>query len=342
VRKREVEKMEEKEGGEVKVDEDGCDIRREIAILKKISHPNINAMVEVLDDVKEDNLYMIFELCEYGPLMKIKLNNPITPYSEDYSRKLFRDVILGLEYLHFNRIVHRDLKPENLLLNAKGVAQIADFGISDIVCEEDFSVENKISSYLFNPPEVFISKNKKINGESFDVWSLGVTLYCFLHGRCPFEDTDILQLSQKIMEDEVVLEDSLSSLAKDVLMKMMIKDPANRILLAELKMHEWVSCEGLYPMMSRDENLNVYSKNTEVEMVTDEEVENALKPAVTLFTKVINIFKRTATKRMSTPTFISPTRSAKSSSPNEGGGSNDTNYNYRRSPVTPNYFNYSN
>lgn len=49
---------EEKEGGGGMVDEDGCDIRREIAILKKISHPNINAMVEVLDDVKEDNLYM--------------------------------------------------------------------------------------------------------------------------------------------------------------------------------------------------------------------------------------------------------------------------------------------
>lgn len=88
------------------------------------------------------------------------------------------------------------------------------------------------------------------------------------------------------MEDSIVVDESLSTLAKDILMKMLVKNPANRILLADLKTHGWVSCEGLYPMISRDENLNVYSRSTEVEMVTDEEVENALKPAVTLLSKV--------------------------------------------------------
>ncbi|RKO88477.1 hypothetical protein BDK51DRAFT_51544 [Blyttiomyces helicus] len=74
-------------------------IKREVAILKKLSiHRNINALVEVLDDAKEDSLYMIFELCEYGSVMKIDIHKSVHPFSESIARSYFRDVVLGLEY----------------------------------------------------------------------------------------------------------------------------------------------------------------------------------------------------------------------------------------------------
>jgi serine/threonine protein kinase len=88
-------------------------IKKEVAILKKISlHKNVNGLVEVLDDVNEDNLYMsiilvweylllVFELCEYGSIMEVRLNERTAPFSEDSARKYFRDVILGLEFCMF-------------------------------------------------------------------------------------------------------------------------------------------------------------------------------------------------------------------------------------------------
>lgn len=85
-----------------------AEMRKEIAVLRKLSrHPNINYLVEVLDSSEEDNLYLsrdflsnskVFELCEYGAVMKLKQHKTVTPYNEDMARKMLRDVLLGLEY----------------------------------------------------------------------------------------------------------------------------------------------------------------------------------------------------------------------------------------------------
>ena len=74
-------------------------MKREVAILKKLSqHPNIVNLVEVLDNSQEDNLYMIFDLCEFGPVMEISVGQQARPFSEGLARKYFRDIVLGLEY----------------------------------------------------------------------------------------------------------------------------------------------------------------------------------------------------------------------------------------------------
>ncbi|KAJ3225195.1 Calcium/calmodulin-dependent protein kinase kinase 1 [Clydaea vesicula] len=249
-------------------------IKREIAIFKKMSHPNINALVEVLDDPDEDNLYMIFELCEYGQIMKIRIGEYVQGYSEDLARLMIRDVILGLEYLHSKKIIHRDLKPENLLLNAQGVVQIADFGISFMVEEEgDTILDDKNASPLFCPPEACQTDTKNYKGEAFDIWSLGVTLYCLLHGRCPFEDTNHLELCLRICNDEVVLSPKISDLAKDLILKMLIKNPEQRITLPEIKAHPWIELAGK-KMLDTARNIqgNFQEENIEI---TEEEVENA-------------------------------------------------------------------
>nr|KAG5690090.1 hypothetical protein BaRGS_016398 [Batillaria attramentaria] len=92
-------------------------VYREIAILKKLDHPNIVKLVEVLDDPEEDNLYLVFELVEKGEVMEVPCS---TPFSEDLARSYFRDIIQGIEYLHYQHIIHRDVKPSNLLLGDDG------------------------------------------------------------------------------------------------------------------------------------------------------------------------------------------------------------------------------
>jgi [calcium/calmodulin-dependent protein kinase] kinase len=73
-------------------------IREEIAIMKKLNHPNLVQLIEVLDDPEEDSLYMVMEMCKKGVVMKVGLDDDATPYEGETCRHWFRDLILGIEY----------------------------------------------------------------------------------------------------------------------------------------------------------------------------------------------------------------------------------------------------
>jgi serine/threonine protein kinase len=73
-------------------------IKEEIAIMKKLNHPNLVSLIEVLDDPEEDSLYMVLEMCKKGVVMKVGLNEKADPYDAESCRCWFRDLILGIEY----------------------------------------------------------------------------------------------------------------------------------------------------------------------------------------------------------------------------------------------------
>ena len=73
-------------------------IKEEIAIMKKLNHPNLVQLIEVLDDPTEDSLYMVLEMCKKGVIMKVGLDERADPYDEESCRCWFRDLILGIEY----------------------------------------------------------------------------------------------------------------------------------------------------------------------------------------------------------------------------------------------------
>lgn len=73
-------------------------IREEIAIMKKLNHPNLAQLIEVLDDPDEDSLYIVMEMCKKGVIMKVGLGEQATPYPDEECRFWFRDLILGIEY----------------------------------------------------------------------------------------------------------------------------------------------------------------------------------------------------------------------------------------------------
>lgn len=68
---------------------------------------------EVIDVTSEDALLIVMELCGGGPIMKMYQGEAVTPMDEERARGVFRQLVLGLAYLHYNSIVHRDLKPES-------------------------------------------------------------------------------------------------------------------------------------------------------------------------------------------------------------------------------------
>ena len=71
--------------------------------MKKLNHPNLVSLIEVLDDPEEDSLYMVLEMCKKGVVMKVGLGDTADPYDEESCRCWFRDLILGIEYCKYAR-----------------------------------------------------------------------------------------------------------------------------------------------------------------------------------------------------------------------------------------------
>jgi serine/threonine protein kinase len=145
---------------------------------------------------------------------------------------------------------------------------IGDFGISQKFDEgeNEGMMLNKNGSPSFTAPEACSSKSLQINGKSLDVWSLGVTLYCFVHGNCPFEvnDDNIFELYRKITHDLVIYNDDLSYDLKDLLGKMLEREPSKRITIPCIKEHSWTTLKGKDPMMSTEKNCYMYQSEESI------------------------------------------------------------------------------
>ncbi|KAF2987562.1 hypothetical protein EK904_013235 [Melospiza melodia maxima] len=206
-------------------------VYQEIAILKKLDHPNVVKLVEVLDDPSEDHLYMVFELVKQGPVMEIPT---LKPLSEDQARFYFQDLIKGIEYLHYQKIIHRDIKPSNLLVGEDGHVKIADFGVSNEFKGADALLTNTVGTPAFMAPETLSETRKIFSGKALDVWAMGITLYCFVFGQLhpwvtkngaellPTEDENctLVEVTEEEVENSVK---HIPSLATVILVKTMIR-----------------------------------------------------------------------------------------------------------------------
>ncbi|KAJ2065037.1 hypothetical protein GGI17_000638 [Coemansia sp. S146] len=104
-------------------------VKREIAILKKCRHPNVVRLREVIDDAHARRIYLVIEYMDGGEITWRDASN-LPVMAADEARSVFRDLVLGVEYLHYVGILHRDLKPQNLLHSKAGTVKISDFGVS--------------------------------------------------------------------------------------------------------------------------------------------------------------------------------------------------------------------
>uniref|UniRef100_A0A8B9ZUT1 Calcium/calmodulin dependent protein kinase kinase 1 n=1 Tax=Anas zonorhyncha TaxID=75864 RepID=A0A8B9ZUT1_9AVES len=256
-------------------------VYQEIAILKKLDHVNIVKLIEVLDDPAEDNLYMGLTALPppNRPVMEVPSEQP---FSEDQARLYFRDIVLGIEYLHYQKIIHRDIKPSNLLLGDDGHVKIADFGVSNQFEGNDAQLSSTAGTPAFMAPEAISDTGKSFSGKALDVWAMGITLYCFVYGKCPFIDEYILGLHNRIKNKPVEFpeEAQISDELKDLILRMLDKNPETRITVPEIKVHPWLTKSGEEPLPLEEEHCTVVE-------VTEEEVKNSVKtipslPAVIL------------------------------------------------------------
>ncbi|CEP60524.1 serine/threonine-protein kinase LALA0_S01e12882g [Lachancea lanzarotensis] len=258
-------------------------IKREVAIMKKCHHKHVVKLIEVLDDSTSRKIYLVLEYCSAGEvkwcpgdqLETEAQGPPLLTFQR--AREIFRGVILGLEYLHYQGIIHRDIKPANLLISESGVVKISDFGVSFAASKDvdgsevldELELAKTAGTPSFFAPEIclgheastrFCSDTKNspkgsIISNKIDIWAVGVTLYCLLFGMLPFRAEFELELFDKIINDTLPLknydemaEQKVSAIssekeyeaAKDLLQKLLAKNPFERLSIMDIKKHPFV------------------------------------------------------------------------------------------------------
>ncbi len=209
----------------------GEKIDREIRVLKLFRHPHIIRLYEVIDT--EKHIYMFLEYISGGELFDYIVSQSV---SESVARSFFQQMISAVDYCHKHQVVHRDLKPENLFLNSQNSIKLGDFGLSNIMADGDF-LQTSCGSPNYAAPEVVSGKH--YIGPQIDVWSCGIILYALLTGSLPFDDYKLATLFAKIKNANYRMLSCIPAPAQDLIRRMLVVDPMERITVEEIKRHPW-------------------------------------------------------------------------------------------------------
>jgi serine/threonine-protein kinase HSL1 (negative regulator of Swe1 kinase) len=210
-------------------------LEREIAVMKLLQHENIVRLFDVWENSNE--LYLIMEHVEGGELFGY-VEARKTGVPENETIFIFRQIIAALLYCHRMHICHRDLKPENILIDPdKLQVKLIDFGMAALQADGKL-LTTPCGSPHYAAPEVVGAK--PYDGKLADVWSCGVILYVMLTGSTPFnygENNEIRGLFKDIAKARFFMPEYLSAEAKDLIRRIFVVDPRERITTDELWDH---------------------------------------------------------------------------------------------------------
>ena len=231
-------KMIKKKG---KTAEDIRALQREITVLQKCDHPNIVRLADWCDTNKR--IYMVVEFCDGGDVFERIVQ--FKKFSEKDAVHVIKQVTSGLGHIHSNKFVHRDLKPDNLMYltrDANSVIKIIDFGLAGDCSNGPCKTPCGTAHYA--APEVL---GNLPYDETADLWSLGVIVYTLLCGFPPFFDAsnNMKNLYHLIKKGQFEFPspfwDDVSNTAKDLIKKLLKKDPKKRLNTDNILKHPWIS-----------------------------------------------------------------------------------------------------
>eukprot|EP00184_Porphyridium_aerugineum_P002309 CAMPEP_0184699598 /NCGR_PEP_ID=MMETSP0313-20130426/5815_1 /TAXON_ID=2792 /ORGANISM="Porphyridium aerugineum, Strain SAG 1380-2" /LENGTH=952 /DNA_ID=CAMNT_0027158717 /DNA_START=653 /DNA_END=3511 /DNA_ORIENTATION=- len=231
----------------------------ELSILENTSHPNIIALEAIFED--KEFWYIVMELCSGGDLLEFM--QAYGAVHESVARKIIVQILHGLGYLHSLGIIHRDMKPKNILFGSQprlkngspctpealkagtsgfdAEVKIIDFGYSKYVRPHD-RLNEGVGTFKYWAPEM--AKGLSAYSMPVDVWGVGILLYRLVTGRFPFVESGSEDLLEVIARKPYVQDTpefvALSQECKDLIAKMLAKDPNERIGVEAAKLHPWI------------------------------------------------------------------------------------------------------
>ncbi|KAL5997846.1 CBL-interacting serine/threonine-protein kinase 20 [Asimina triloba] len=210
-------------------------IKREISVMRLVSHPNVVHLHEVM--ATKNKIYFAMDYVRGGELFsKIAKGGRL---KEDDARKYFQQLIGAVDYCHSRGVYHRDLKPENLLLDENGDLKVSDFGLSALweSRRNDGLLHTTCGTPAYVAPEVI---NKKgYDGAKADVWSCGVVLFVLLAGYLPFHDTNLMEMYRKITKGDFKCPHWFSPDVCKLLARILDPNTTTRITTATLLENPW-------------------------------------------------------------------------------------------------------
>ncbi|XWS67130.1 hypothetical protein CRYUN_Cryun05aG0260400 [Craigia yunnanensis] len=212
----------------------------EIFILKRINHPNIIRLHDIIE--VPGKIHLVLEYCKGGDLsMYITLHGSVP---EATANHFMQQLAAGLQVLRDNNLIHRDLKPQNLLLStndSNAVLKIADFGFARSLQPRGLA-ETLCGSPLYMAPEIM--QLQKYDAKA-DLWSVGAILFQLVTGKTPFTGNNQIQLLQNIMKSSElhfpVENNYLTADCKDLCQKLLRRNPVERLTFEEFFNHPFFS-----------------------------------------------------------------------------------------------------
>ncbi|XP_071760066.2 serine/threonine-protein kinase DCLK1a isoform X1 [Centroberyx gerrardi] len=220
-------------------------IQNEVAILRRVKHPNVVLLIEEVDTYSE--LYLVMELVKGGDLFDAITST--NRYTERDASGMLYNLANAIKYLHSLNIVHRDIKPENLLVyeHADGSKslKLGDFGLATVV---DGPLYTVCGTPTYVAPEIIAETGY---GLKVDIWAAGVITYILLCGFPPFrgssDDQEVLfdQILMGQLEFPLPYWDNVSDTAKELIRSMLEVEVDQRYTALQVLEHPWVTDEGL-------------------------------------------------------------------------------------------------
>ncbi|XP_074837501.1 death-associated protein kinase 2-like isoform X2 [Carettochelys insculpta] len=192
-------------------------VEREVSILQQLEHPNILRLHDLFASKAE--MVLILELIRGGELFDFIAEKEMLTEAE--AIEFLQQILQGVAYMHGQHIAHFDLKPENIMLLAKDVPnpriKIIDFGLAQKL-EDGVIFRSLCGTPQYIAPEVI---NYESLSSASDMWSIGVITYIFY------------EFEEKYFSET-------TSMAKDFIRQLLVKEPGRRMTAAKCLVHPWI------------------------------------------------------------------------------------------------------
>ncbi|XP_052739180.1 serine/threonine-protein kinase par-1 isoform X2 [Bicyclus anynana] len=207
---------------------------REIAIMKRLRHPHIVRLYQVMES--SHTLYLVTEYAPCGEIFDHLVS--AGRMSEPAAARSFAQMVAAVGYCHASGVVHRDLKAENLLLDKDMNIKLADFGFSN-----EYTAGAPLATWCGSPPyaapELF--EGRQYDGPKADVWSLGVVLYVLVCGALPFDGGTLSELRASVLGGKFRIPYFMSQACEQLIRHMLVLEPERRLSLRGVARHRWLA-----------------------------------------------------------------------------------------------------
>lgn len=230
--------------------EKGMDnFRREIEIQSRLDHPNIVRTYGWFYD--KLNAYVVLEMANMGDLMSFRHTHGDREhkFTEPRATKYMKQMIEATLYCHNTNVLHRDIKPENILVcnnncrTGDEVLKLCDFGWAVRLPTAHSRRQTFCGTVDYLAPEI---SKKEAYSFAVDVWCLGILCFELIYGCTPFDGRDQDSTMKNIQTKELVFppETIISSNGKDLIRRLLHKDPTRRLSLTDALEHCWIKRRG--------------------------------------------------------------------------------------------------